>query len=92
MLDLNHPDLQASLKTGFDNLTGFAALPDGSQAEKNSLETWGRAVAMWAVAHGFAMLMLESRIDLVLDRLPGVDTDALLAQTLKSIDWAREGD
>jgi hypothetical protein len=39
--------------------------------------------ALWSLVHGFAMLLVDGRLQPILDRLPGApDADALLDEVL----------
>jgi AcrR family transcriptional regulator len=83
-LDVARPALRAAIDVSSRVLSGAVAARRGETVESAlTLPQAASIVAAWSLVHGFAMLLLDGRLQPLLARLPaGVDADALLAAIL----------
>ena len=70
-LDSTYPDLQAARKEARDLLLSAGAVP----AQSASVEQVGLIAAEWALAHGFALLMLTERLGALTKLVDGGATE-----------------
>jgi AcrR family transcriptional regulator len=80
-LDHTRPALRDAVATSSGLLSGTVAARRGEQEDANlPLPQAASIVAAWSLVHGFAMLLLDGRLEPLLARLPpGTTPDALLA-------------
>jgi AcrR family transcriptional regulator len=85
-LDYSRPSLHEAAEASFGGLASAIAASRHEQIEKESL-TLDQAAAIaraWSLVHGFTMLMLDGRLEDILNRLPaGTSEQALLDTMLK---------
>ena len=84
-LDPTRPALRAAMDASARVLSGTVGERRGEKLETTlTLPQAAGVVAAWSLVHGFAMLLLDGRLQPLLARLPaGTDTDALLAAIFK---------
>jgi AcrR family transcriptional regulator len=88
-LDGTRPALRQAVDAARQTLRA-ATLARAASQSLSPLQHAAQAVAHWSLVHGFAMLLLEGRLDGTLQALPGTpDADTLLDAVLAS---ARVGD
>jgi hypothetical protein len=76
-LDLKRPSLQEAIAGAREALrTATAARTPGKPASRR--EAAAQAVAMWSLVHGFAMLLLDGRLQNTISSLSGEDGHSLL--------------
>ena len=80
-LDMRRPALQAAVEASRRVLSGAVGAKRHEEVEeKLTLPQAADIVGAWSLVHGFAMLLLDGRLQPLLARLPpGTDADALLA-------------
>jgi len=80
-LDMDRPALRAAVEASRRVLSGAVGASRSEEVEENlTLPQAADIVAAWSLVHGFAMLLLDGRLEPLLARLPpGTDADALLA-------------
>ena len=86
-LDVSRPALRDAIKASFQTLSGGVAeqLSENPARAAAPLATIAGIVRSWAMVHGFAMLLIDHRLDDILEALPpGVDARALLRAVLGS--------
>jgi len=85
-LDSERPALRAALdEAGAVLQTAVGAVSGQAATPALDLPMAGRMVGAWALVHGFAMLLLDGRLDPVLARLPaGTSATDLLAAVLEA--------
>ena len=86
-LDMTRPALRDAARASFAGLARAigASRQEVIAEDALSLDQAADIAKAWSLVHGFTMLMLDGRLDDVLQRLPaGVDTDALLEAMLKA--------
>jgi AcrR family transcriptional regulator len=85
-LDYSRPSLNEAAEASFGGLASAIAASRHEQIEKEAL-TLDQAAAIaraWSLVHGFTMLMLDGRLEDIMDRLPqGTTVEALLDTMLK---------
>ena len=82
-LDVARPGLREAMDEAFTVLTRGASAKRATSAQVPPLTTIADAVRSWSLVHGFAMLMIDHRLDHVLAHLPvGVDPRDLLRAVL----------
>jgi AcrR family transcriptional regulator len=85
-LDYSRPSLHEAAEASFGGLASAIAASRHEQIEKEAL-TLDQAAAIaraWSLVHGFTMLMLDGRLEDILNRLPaGTTVEALLDSMLK---------
>ncbi|HLZ04967.1 MAG TPA: WHG domain-containing protein [Bradyrhizobium sp.] len=85
-LDYSRPSLHEAAEASFSGLASAIAASRQEQIEKEAL-TLEQAAAIaraWSLVHGFTMLMLDGRLEDILQRLPdGTDVETLLDTMLK---------
>jgi AcrR family transcriptional regulator len=83
-LDLGRPALRAAVDAAMRLLSGAVAARRGETVTASlSLSQAAGIVAAWSLVHGFALLLLDGRLQPLLAKLPpNVDADALLATIL----------
>jgi AcrR family transcriptional regulator len=80
-LDMNRPALRDAAAALFDVLAGAVGKEPNVGAvldEREALEM----VSAWSQVHGLAMLLIDGRLRPILNRLPGVDEEALVSRLL----------
>jgi AcrR family transcriptional regulator len=88
-LDDAHPPLRAAIGDARQALRA-AASARAPAIPLSPLQLVAQAAALWSLVHGFAMLLLEGRLEGMIKSLPGEeDADSLLAAVLAT---ARVGD
>jgi AcrR family transcriptional regulator len=76
-LDLKRPSLREAIDGSREALrTAAAARTPGKPLSQR--EAAAQAVAMWSLVHGFAMLLLDGRLQNTIASLPGEDAHSLL--------------
>lgn len=86
-LDVSHPALRDAIRASFQTLSGGVAehLSENPARAAAPLATIAGIVRSWAMVHGFAMLLIDHRLDDILETLPpGVDAKGLLRAVLGS--------
>jgi AcrR family transcriptional regulator len=85
-LDMTRPALQQAADAAFAGLAGSVGARRQEQISEQSLslDQAAEIVRAWSLIHGFTMLMLDGRLNDILQRLPGTDTEMLLGAMLKS--------
>jgi AcrR family transcriptional regulator len=85
-LDPGRPALREALdEAGAVLQTAVGAVSGQPATPALDLSMAGRMIGAWALVHGFAMLLLDGRLDPVLDRLPpGTDATDLLTAVLEA--------
>jgi hypothetical protein len=81
-LDMRRPALR---KAADEAIAVLAGVGDGGGAApaELTLDQAARMAAAWAGVHGLAMLLIDGRLDALLQRLPeGISEDDLLARLL----------
>jgi hypothetical protein len=80
-LDLSRPALRAAVDQSSRVLSGAVGASRGERVGATlTLDQAAGIVAAWSLVHGFAMLLLDGRLEPVFARLPpSIDADALLA-------------
>ena len=85
-LDYTRPSLHEAAEASFAGLASAIAASRQEHIEAGAL-TLDQAAAIaraWSLVHGFTMLMLDGRLEDILDRLPrGTSVEALLETMLK---------
>jgi len=85
-LDYSRPSLHEAAEASFGGLASAIAASRQEQIEKEAL-TLEQAAAIaraWSLVHGFTMLMLDGRLEDILNRLPaGTSVESLLDTMLK---------
>ena len=85
-LDYSRPSLHEAAEASFSGLASAIAASRHEQIEAEAL-TLQQAAAIaraWSLVHGFTMLMLDGRLEDILQRLPqGTDVETLLDTMLK---------
>jgi len=85
-LDYSRPSLHEAAETSFGGLASAIAASRHEQIAKEAL-TLDQAAAIaraWSLVHGFTMLMLDGRLEDILNRLPaGTTVESLLDAMLK---------
>jgi AcrR family transcriptional regulator len=69
-LDPKRPALHAAMEQSFDVLTRGVSERRGAAAQTAPLALLAEIVRSWSMVHGFAMLMIDHRLDPVLAHLP----------------------
>ena len=85
-LDYSRPSLDEAAEAAFAGLANAVAASRHEQIEQEhlTLEQAAAIARAWSLVHGFTMLMLDGRLEDVLDRLPvGTSFEALLDAMLK---------
>lgn len=84
-LDLGRPALRAAVDEAREALhEAVAARMPGSPP--GPFELTAQAAALWSLVHGFAMLLIDGRLDEMIRALPGKqDADSLLAAMLATV-------
>ena len=79
-LDTARPALRDALMEAFQVLSGGVAqrLAEDPSRATAPLASIANIVRSWSMVHGFAMLLLDHRLDDILKALPGVDANELL--------------
>lgn len=81
-LDSTRPALREAIDASRQALRA-GALARAPALPLNPLQHAAQAVALWSLVHGFAMLLLDGRLDFTLNALPGnEDADSLLEAVL----------
>jgi AcrR family transcriptional regulator len=86
-LDMTRPALRDAARASFAGLARAigASRQEPIAEDALSLDQAADIVKAWSLVHGFTMLMLDGRLDDILQRLPdGVDTDTLLEAMLRA--------
>ena len=85
-LDPQRPALRAGMEAAAGLLAGAVGQRRGETVEATlTIEQAADIVGAWSLVHGFAMLLLDDRLQHPLSRLPaGVDADALLGAILSA--------
>ena len=86
-LDVSRPALRDAIRASFQTLSGGVAehLSENPARAAAPLATIAGIVRSWAMVHGFAMLLIDHRLDDILETLPpGVDAKGLLRAVLGS--------
>lgn len=80
-LDMSRPALRAAVDASARVLSGAVGESRGEKVESTlTLPQAASIIAAWSLVHGFAMLLLDGRLEGLLARLPpGADADTLLA-------------
>jgi AcrR family transcriptional regulator len=82
-LDVARPNLREAMDDAFAVLTRGVSARRGAMSPSAPLAAVADIARSWALVHGFAMLMLDHRLDHVLAHLPeGMDERALLRAVL----------
>jgi AcrR family transcriptional regulator len=82
-LNQARPALLEAMKGAADALAGAVADRSPGAAGASALTQAADTVRAWALVHGFAVLLLDGRLDEILARFPpGISVDALLAAVL----------
>jgi AcrR family transcriptional regulator len=74
-LDVARPALREAMEEAFGTLTRGVGEKRGAPVQSSSLPMVAEVVRSWALVHGFAMLLLDQRLDHILAHLPE-DADA----------------
>lgn len=86
-LDYARPSLHEASEASFDGLARAvgAGRQERTCEDALSLDHAGRIVHAWSLVHGYTMLLLDGRLDNVLDRAPaGTTAETLLEAMLKA--------
>jgi AcrR family transcriptional regulator len=85
-LDMTRPALRDAVESTRQALRNAAMSSAPSAMPLLPLQLAGRAIASWSLVHGFAMLLLDGRLQNTLASLPGdADADALLEAMLDAV-------
>ena len=87
-LDATRPALREAIGAARQALRA-AALARAPVRPLPPLQMAAQAAALWSLVHGFAMLLLDGRLEGMIESLPGEDADSLLEAVLAT---ARVGD
>ncbi len=86
-LDYSRPSLHEAAEASFAGLAGAVAAGRQESISEDAL-TLGQAAVIaraWSLVHGFTMLLLDGRLQDILQRLPeGTDVEALLDAMLRT--------
>jgi AcrR family transcriptional regulator len=85
-LDVTRPALRDAIRESFQVLSGGVArrLSEDPARAAAPLASIANIVKSWSIVHGFAMLLLDHRLDDILKALPeGVDAKALLRAVIE---------
>jgi AcrR family transcriptional regulator len=78
-LDVTRPALRVAMGDAFAMLTSGVSARRGPSAQSAQLSLLAEIVRSWSMVHGFAMLMIDHRLDPLLAHLPkGTDARDLL--------------
>jgi AcrR family transcriptional regulator len=85
-LDMTRPALQEAAGAAFAGLAGAVAARRQEPISEQSLtlEQGAEIARAWSLVHGYTMLLIDGRLNDILDRLPGTDAETLLGAMLKS--------
>lgn len=86
-LDVTRPALRDAIRESFQVLSGGVArrLSEDPARAAAPLATIANIVRSWSMVHGFAMLLLDHRLDDILKALPdGVDAKGLLRAVIET--------
>jgi AcrR family transcriptional regulator len=85
-LDMTRPALRDAVESTRQALRNAAMSSAPSAMPLLPLQLAGRAIASWSLVHGFAMLLLDGRLQNTLASLPGdADADTLLEAMLDAV-------
>ncbi|HWW47638.1 MAG TPA: TetR/AcrR family transcriptional regulator [Xanthobacteraceae bacterium] len=85
-LDMSRPSLSAAATAALAGLTGAAAASRHEPISKDALTLAqaGNIVWAWSLVHGFASLLIDGRLEDILERIEGgADADTLLGAMLR---------
>jgi AcrR family transcriptional regulator len=78
-LDVTRPALREAMGEAFELLTRSVSARRGPSAQSAQMSLLAEIVRSWSIVHGFAMLMIDHRLDQLLSHLPkGADARDLL--------------
>lgn len=85
-LDMSRPALRDAANASFSGLAGAIAAKRNEQIESHglSLDQAAEIAKAWSLIHGFTTLVIDGRLQDILNRLPDGDVATLLDAMLKS--------
>jgi len=84
-LDINRPALHEAMQGAFGMLMRGASERRGPSSQTAPLALLADIVRAWSMVHGFAMLMIDRRLDQILSHLPdGTDASDLLRAMMRA--------
>ena len=87
-LDRNRPALRKAAADAFAVLSGGVATARNERIGEGLTLTQAAGIARaWSLVHGFAMLLLDGRLDRILEKLPpGINDEVLLKAVFNNAD------
>jgi AcrR family transcriptional regulator len=81
-LDATRPALRQAMDEAFGLLTRGVSARHAGEAQSEPLALTAEIVRAWSMVHGFAMLMIDRRLEPVLSRLPGKTDERMLLRVM----------